>query len=47
MTSAEILKEIYRIEADIERPENAGKISALKAYHRKLFALYMKSVKAA
>jgi len=43
MTKMEIMAEIIRTEAKIASPEGKGKLTILKAYHRKLCAAYRKA----
>lgn len=42
MESNETFREIARVEALIASPEGRGKLTILKAYHRKLCAQYRK-----
>ena len=43
-TANEIMAEIQRVERQIEGPEGKGKLTVLKAYHRKLARQYMKLI---
>ena len=43
MTKTEIIKEISRVEILIDAPESKGKVTALKAYHKKLAKAYLKA----
>jgi len=43
-TANDIMAEIMQIEAKIEGPEGKGKVTILKAYHRKLCAQYRKAL---
>jgi hypothetical protein len=43
MTKYQIMQEIAATEAKINSPESRGKLTALKAYHRKLCAAYHKA----
>jgi hypothetical protein len=43
MTKSEIIREIARVEALIGSPESKGKVSSLKAYHKKLAKEYSKA----
>tara|TARA_R110000868_G_scaffold278784_1_gene538897 strand:+ start:550 stop:693 length:144 start_codon:yes stop_codon:yes gene_type:complete len=44
--AANLYREIAQIEALIESPEGKGKLTVLKAYHRKLVRQYLKALRA-
>ena len=42
-TPSQIIREIMRVEAEIDSPAGRGRLTILKAYHRKLCAQYRKA----